>query len=824
MTTINGTNNDDNLIGTADGDSISALGGNDTIDSGLGDDFIDGGAGFDTIDGGAGIDTVSYATAAGSLEISLRFGFVDEFDAGGNEAVSFDTLTNIENANGSVFADVITGTDGDNVLQGLGGDDFIDGRAGNDVLLGGDDNDFLRGGAGFDTIDGGAGIDTVSYSTATDGPVEVNLRLGFANEFNADGSEFVGIDRLTNIENANGSVFADIIIGADGDNVLQGLGGDDFIDGGAGNDMLFGGNDDDFLRGGAGFDTIDGGAGIDTVSYSTATDGPVEINLRLGFADELNADGSEIVSFDRLTNIENANGSVFADVITGTDGDNVLQGLGGDDFIDGGAGNDVLLGGNDNDLLRGGAGNNTLDGGAGIDTASYTTASDSVLVVLGSADGLTDGTADSADGTDTIRAVENVSGSAFDDVIFGNDADNALTAGDGNDFMRGRAGNDTLAGGNGDDFLDGGQGNDTLNGGNGLDRVSYAAGATAGVMVNLNLQGVAQNTGGSGIDTLTSIEHVSGTIFSDTITGDGGNNWLWGGSDGSVVTGNDTINGGAGNDLVEVGSGNHTLVGGTGIDTLSLWGNATDITAAGVTFSLRLQGAVQDTEQGMMNAIGFENVSGSRYDDVISGNGGSNILLGDTGSDSLIAGDGNDTLYGDGRIIADTHGTGGSGPVTLYGDVERDFDSSTGLDGNDTLNGGRGNDTFYGGRGNDVMTGGNDADSFVIEGQSGHDRITDFTHVDKIVFDALSGADDFSDLILTAVGKGTLVSWGTGDDVLVDGIAPDQLTAADFIFGSSAAASSAAVLDPLNHGSGFHTDMAMDHAAIDMASTSFLAG
>ena len=35
----------------------------------------------------------------------------------------------------------------------------------------------------------------------------------------------------------------------------------------------------------------------------------------------------------------------------------------------------------------------------------------------------------------------------------------------------------------------------------------------------------------------------------------------------------------------------------------------------------------------------------------------------------LSGGDGNDTLYGDGRVIVDTHGTGGSGPIVTYGDV-----------------------------------------------------------------------------------------------------------------------------------------------------------
>ena len=124
-----------------------------------------------------------------------------------------------------------------------------------------------------------------------------------------------------------------------------------------------------------------------------------------------------------------------------------------------------------------------------------------------------------------------------------------------------------------------------------------------------------------------------GTRFDDTLIGDGGDNWIWGGSDGSGVTGNDTLSGGGGNDLVWVGTGNHTLDGGIGSDTLSFFANQTDVTSAGVTVSLLLQGAAQATEQGLMFLTGFENLSGSIYDDSLTGDGNANVLLGDIGND-----------------------------------------------------------------------------------------------------------------------------------------------------------------------------------------------
>ena len=152
--------------------------------------------------------------------------------------------------------------------------------------------------------------------------------------------------------------------------------------------------------------------------------------------------------------------------------------------------------------------------------------------------------------------------------------------------------------------------------------------------------------------------------------------------------------------------------------------------------------------------------------------------------------------------------------------------ADNGVDGNDTLNGGKGNDLLYGGRGDDVLTGGIGADLFVIEAHSGHDRITDFKHADTIVFDPLSGADDFSDLILSAVGKDTLISWGTGDTIMVEGSKPNQLSAADFSFVAPAAAAHAAIADALSAGSSFHAgnELAAGHAAAEMASHALMMG
>ena len=724
--------------------------------------------------------------------------------------------------------DGLIGTPGDDTIKGFAGNDVERGRAGNDTLngdedhdflVGGDDNDtlnggtgddYLRGGEGNDTINGGDGFDRAAFTVLVNDPSigETGVQVGATVNLNLQGvaqDTGHGMDTLNGIENVSGTAYADTLIGDGNDNWIWGEGGSDNLQGGGGNDLV---------ETDAGNATLDGGTGTDTAGFAgqdTFASG-VTVSLALQGAAQAVAAGSSMT----LTGFENLTGTAHDDVLTGDGNDNVLAGNIGNDTLLGGAGNDTLLGDgsiaadthglgysgpittfNDasvtfsltpgNDVLDGGAGDDWMDGGAGTDTASFASWTEGVTVGL-STGGNGFATNDAGTENDTLRSIENISGSAFNDFINGNNDANVLDGGAGGDALFGRGGDDILLGGDGDDFLRGSDGADILNGGAGYDRVSsFVPSPTAGIHFDLNIQGVAQDTG-QGMDTLIEIEHASGTILSDTLIGNGGDNWLWGGSNGvgGTGTGDDNISGGGGNDLIEVGTGNHTLSGGTGTDTLSFLGGHVDITAAGVTYSLALQGAAQDTEQGMMNTSGFENVSGSLLDDVLTGNGSANILAGDFGNDALSGGDGNDTLYGDGRYWVDTSGSvGGSGPITLFGEAD---DGAGVAAGNDTLSGGKGNDTIYGGQGDDVMTGNQNNDQFVIEANSGDDRITDFSHSDKIVFDPSSGVDAFADLTIVASGShDSLISWGTGDSLLVEGMKPNQLGASDFIFGSPAA-------------------------------------
>ena len=99
-----------------------------------------------------------------------------------------------------------------------------------------------------------------------------------------------------------------------------------------------------------------------------------------------------------LVSIEGVIGSNLDDTLTGDAGNNVLGGLDGDDLLNGGAGDDILVGGDGND------------------TASYADAASAVTVSLAIAAAQNTGGA----GTDTLIAIENLTGSNFNDTLTGN--------------------------------------------------------------------------------------------------------------------------------------------------------------------------------------------------------------------------------------------------------------------------------------------------------------------------------------------------------------------------------------------------------------------
>ena len=397
--------------------------------------------------------------------------------------------------------------------------------------------------------------------------------------------------------------------------------------------------------------------------------------------------------------------------IFGNNNPNTLTGTANPDNIFGRGGNDQLSGLGGNDRLNGGVGNDVLNGGLGIDTADYSSgvfagqsfigATAGVIVNLNRVGAQLTGGA----GSDTLVNIENLTGTTFNDGLAGNAANNVLTGLAGNDVLAGAGGTDQLLGGTGNDLLNGGVGTDTLNGGTGVDTADYGTfiigqqpvlGATSGVTVNLNLQGVVQNTGGAGSDQLVSIENLTGSIFNDTLTGNSANNKLTG------REGNDTLNGGNGNDTLQGDSGTNELNGGAGIDTAS-YTTAT----AGVTGDLFDSGGEISGGGVADDLVDIENVIGSTFNDTLRGFGVSGELNGGDGDDELSNSDGGTVL------------NGGAGNDHL-GAVDG-FDLLNGGAGNDSLVAGDGDYGLFGDSGNDflsmagqgsaTMTGGAGADS-----------------------------------------------------------------------------------------------------------------
>jgi Ca2+-binding RTX toxin-like protein len=220
-----GSAHNDVLTGDADGNALTGAAGADVLKGLIGDDFLDGGAGNDKLFGDVGSDWASYASAGSAVKVSLALaGAQNTLGAG------LDTLSSIENLNGSKFNDTLTGSGAGNYLKGGAGMDTLNGAGGADTL---------DGGAGKDALNGGAGSDWASYESAG---AAVKVSLATTAYQNTGGA---GFDKFSSMENLIGSKFNDHLTGSAGGNRLNGGAGDDTLTGGGGADILTGGGGND---------------------------------------------------------------------------------------------------------------------------------------------------------------------------------------------------------------------------------------------------------------------------------------------------------------------------------------------------------------------------------------------------------------------------------------------------------------------------------------------------------------------------------------------------------------------------------------------------
>ena len=657
---IEGTPNADKIEGSDDSESIAGLAGDDTLIGGEGDDtliggpdhdLLVGGAGRDTLKGGAGEDTISYKYSPMGVTINLRAGTASGGDAEGDKLPDDD----IENVEGSMYDDTLTGSRVANKIWGLGGndnlfgdrrDDTLDGGAGDDELDGGDGDDTLIGGPGGDVLTGGEDDDTASYAGSTEG-VTVRLHAEGQQPMGGDADGDTWGDMVTveydnpdskaeektlketvpDIVHLTGSGVADILAGDSRANTIKGGdgndkiyggpgGGDDTLEGDGGNDMLFGGIGVDTLKGGAGNDTLNGGKGNDTFYGGDGNDkiyadsADTTIN---GWVESPPDDDSATTDVDESA--ESTNDSMAVDTVSFEklkegigDGATTRVSLGNDDATGAnariinvenliGTPEDDWLGGNNEDnVIEGHDGADNMDGGThGTkgDTVSYRSSDRGVTVSLDS-----DGTGTASGGHaqgDTVTSFENAIGSAYDD---------NLTADEGGSSLNGLAGDDELIGSEEADTIEGGADADEMNGGTKSDSPGYDDGKST-----------------DGVDSVS-----------------------------------DTLSYASSNAAVTANLATHTYSGGHAEgDEIEVQRDAYDPDG--------------DGDGDPVDVSTFENLTGSMHNDRLTGDHRKNTIMG---------GDGDDTISGGGEM--------------------------------DTLNGGKGDDSIKGDAGGDHLIGGPDAD------------------------------------------------------------------------------------------------------------------
>jgi Ca2+-binding RTX toxin-like protein len=303
-----------------------------------------------------------------------------------------------------------------------------------------------------------------------------------------------------------GSAGNDILRSSEGDDTLYGDGGNDRLDGGYGNDFINGGDGDDIITDVGGDDNIKGDNGNDVIQGGNG------VNLILGgFGQDFIITGEDASEAFGGQGNDFILGSKANEQDMGNEGDDWLEagtsdGAPGDNFDPAGndpiAGNDVYIGSGENDKFNAEGGDDIMVGSAGqgdryIGSSGYdwaTFKNDTRGVTIDISDRFFDQPQQPGSGASVLSRfdfVEGLSGSAFGDVLSGDDSDAAslpvagakgsvltniaLISGlqdflnqmlgtvavpsvaffDGGNIMLGGSGSDIIMGRGGDDLIDG---------------------------------------------------------------------------------------------------------------------------------------------------------------------------------------------------------------------------------------------------------------------------------------------------------------------------------------------------------------------------------
>ena len=659
MAVINGTANNDTLIGTS---------GDDTIDPGAN-------TGYDRIEGSAGNDRIHFTSSTPQSfyelvyfnlagPITANIDFVANTGTVSKSGAGTDTLINPARA-----VDSWTPTGDGMGLVGTTGNDSVTVNA-------------LPG--GWFGITGGEGVDIYSIVFTDSSTVRLDFSYGFGS--NPTEGAYVDLAAQTIWNDGFGNQETLSISGTAGLIEIQGTDNAD---------TLLGSEQNDRFRTRAGNDRIDGRGGSDEVRYDNSQ--ITNLNLNLG-NNQATFDWNGTSYTHTLTSIERARGSSGNDHLDGDGNDNRFRGRAGDDDIRGYDGNDTLEGEDGRDSLHGGNGDDWIDASGG--DASTQGWGDYVRPGFGN---------DTVLGHAGLWAMNNaitlsygeVSGSSGLTITSGANGSGTVTGAGGmvNDtftyvgYFEASLQGDNIRGSDENRWegFSGLDGADTIDGGGGSeDFVNYGdekwyGGGQVGINANL-LTGIITDTYGWD-DQVMNIERVDGTDWADTMTAEGtttgfqfrggdGDDTLTGGS------GDDTLRGDAGNDRLISNGGNDNLRGGDGNDWLDASGGLTSEEQYG---DFVTPGLGQDTILGHAGTWATGDGTDISYGDV-SGVGGLTITSNDGGDGTVVSGDGrvNDTF-------TYVHAFGGSQDADLLNGSDEDhFQQFEGHGGNDTINGGGG--------------------------------------------------------------------------------------------------------------------------------------
>ncbi|WP_299951334.1 hypothetical protein [uncultured Ruegeria sp.] len=596
---LDGRGGDDTINGGAGSDILIGGRGNNTLDGGENSDTVSYEF-LDTIDGSidavgvkinlgsseySGVLSATFSGIAAGTAVAERY-VAQDFGPSLHVVYASDSLSNIENVVGTNSRDIILGHETiggtftlkgghDDIHVGTGVDTIDTGTGQNVVYLGvrNDTADRLiltATATGSDSINGWESSDIVTVRLAHDDMItgtvahqnstQFNTLSGYSFSLRHDGVETPAtladinievngsLDDETNDYSASGlgplrynaydgddtvtgTLNNDQIFGGDGEDTLNGSGGSDVLFGGDGDDDLTGGDGGDVFSGGRGADTITGGQGIDIIDYSLDID---------------EAETSQIINVTSGTGATGYGGTVRkidggtreTGVFTSTFEFDTFSGI---EAITGSHSFDFFYVGSDmSDVTV------ALDGNEGYDQLSlvdYNVADNHRLIFNLAGETFSyvmEGSADTETETvwlSGIKNIERVVGSQESDIFI----DSALVD---NEYV----------GGGGDDvfFLSGGA--DEVDGGD-----NGTAGDLAGFHDFIQSVTVNLSTGifsfavqdGTKSGSLTNIEHVVGTEFNDTITGDSNANML---------------DGAQGNDQIWAGEGSDTIIFARGFD------------------------------------------------------------------------------------------------------------------------------------------------------------------------------------------------------------------------------------------------------------------